>query len=343
MVWSNSIRTASYPRLTMLRVYLDQNKWIDLGRAINGNPEGAPFKQVAVAIGTAVDHGQASFPLSAAHAFETAKRRNAVQRHQLAATMMAVSRNHAISPHWELLPPELDRALQRRFGKPDSPLPLQPFGFGRQHRSGRHALAESSGLRGQLGEANPGLSDRELTDLIDWILLAGPPVDLPVVGIDLPPVEPAQNFAKDQNKTVELFLAHQLEKDKRRGTVVMMEVRDMFEQLDEARARAGIAWEELLKLGADDWADFLLDLPSRAPGLELMWRQHDNTQTTWHPNDMTDIGYLSAAVAYCDVVVTERKWAAMLNNSGVARRFGTTVISNLADLSELLVTQSVAA
>jgi hypothetical protein len=32
----NSIHHASYSRLTMLRVYLDQNKWIDLARAANG-------------------------------------------------------------------------------------------------------------------------------------------------------------------------------------------------------------------------------------------------------------------------------------------------------------------
>jgi hypothetical protein len=42
-------------------------------------------------------------------------------------------------------------------------------------------------------------------------------------------------------------------------------------------------------------------------------------------------------VAYCDVVITEHKWAAMLNRSGVAERFGTTVLSDLSDLSRRLV------
>jgi hypothetical protein len=327
----------------MLRVYLDQNKWIDLARAINGNPAGAPFKTVATMICGAVAHGRASFPLSAAHELETLKRRDAVQRHQLAATMMAVSRNHAIAPHWELLPPELDRALERRFGKPSSLLPLQPFGWGHQHRFGTYALPQSTDLRWRMLNADPGLSERELTDLVDRILLAGAPVDLAIAGNDLPPVEPAKHFAKVQNKTVGLFLEHHLEKDKRRGAVVMMEVREMFEQLAKAWSRAGIAWEQMVELGADGMTELLLDLPSRAPGLELMWRQYDNTQTTWCPNDMIDISYLSAATAYCDIVVTERKWTAMLNSSGVATRYGTTVISDLAHLTQLLVAKSIGA
>jgi hypothetical protein len=327
----------------MLRVYLDQNKWIDLARAIHGKPAGLPFTSVATVICAAVDHGRVSFPLSAAHQIETWKRRKATQRHELAAVMMAVSRNHAIAPHWELLPAELDRALQRRFGTPASMLPLQPFGWGHQHRSGQHALAQSDGLRGRIRKACPGVSERELADLVDWVLLAGPTVDLPLPGVGLPPAGPAKHFAEVQNKTVELFLAQEVGKDKRRGAVVTMEVRDMFEQLDEARSRAGIAWEQIFDLGGEGIRELLLDLPSRGPGLELMWRQHDNTQTTWHPNDMNDIGYLSAAVAYCDVVVTERKWAAMLKDSGAAKRYGTAVISDLADLTELLVTESIAA
>ena len=107
--------------------------------------------------------------------------------------------------------------------------------------------------------------------------------------------------------------------------------------------RAGIWWEDILALEADGATELMLDLPTRAASLELMWRQHDNTETTWTPNDMNDIGYLSTAIAYCDIVVTERKWTHMLNQSGVARRSGTTVISDLADLTELLVAASAAA
>ena len=82
------------------------------------------------------------------------------------------------------------------------------------------------------------------------------------------------------------------------------------------------------------------DLPSRAPGFELTRLQHDNQQTTWKPNDMTDIGYLSVAVGYCNIVVTEKKWTDLLNRKDFVKRFGTTVIDDLAKLKDLLIAAS---
>jgi len=330
--------------LTMLRVYLDQNKWIDLARAANGNPLGERFKTVGIVIAAAVEQGEASFPLSAGHFIETWKQRRARQRYELASTMATISRNHTIAPPHQLLPAELDHALQRRFGRSVTPLAVQPFGQGVEHVTGVHdGPPIPAAMRAAVLATNPNLGERELANAIDQLLLAGPAQDMPIAGIPLPPMQPAHDFAAVQNEQVRLFIEHETDKGTRRRAVAARELWDMKEPLEAAMRRAGIWWEEIIALEAEGTTDLMLDLPSRAPGLELMWRQHDNTQTTWQPNDMTDIGYLSAAVAYCDVVVTERKWAAMLNQRGLASRFGTTVISDLTDLTEVLVTQSVAA
>jgi hypothetical protein len=328
----------------MLRVYLDQAKWIDLARAANGNPLGEPFQTVGVVIAAAVEQGQASFPLSAGHFIETWKKRRAMQRHELASTMAVVSRNHAIAAPHQLLPAELDRALRRRFGRPRMPLPLQPFGWGVEHVTGIHnGPVVPEAMRAAILATNPTLNERELADAIDQLLLAGPAHDMPVAGIPLPPMRPAENFAKGENEQVRRFIEYEADKGTRRRAVAARELLGMRESLEAAMRRAGIWWDDIFALEATGVTDLMLDLPSRAVGLELMWLQHDNTQTTWKPNDMNDIGYLSTAVAYCDVVVTERKWKHMLNQSGVARRFRTTVVSNLADLTELLVTASIAA
>jgi hypothetical protein len=328
----------------MLRVYLDQAKWIDLARAANGNPLGKRFQTVGVVIAAAVEQGRASFPLSGGHFIETWKKRRAVQRHELASTMATVSRNHAIaSPHL-LLPAELDRALRRRFGRPVVPLPLQPFGSGLEHITGIHnGPPVPQAMREAVLTTNPGLGERELADAIDQLLLAGPAQDMPVAGIPPPPVEPAENFASGENEQVRRFIEYGADKDMRRRAVAARELLGIREPLEAAMGRARIWWDDIFALEAQGTTDLMLDLPSRAAALELMWRQHDNMQTTWKPNDMNDIGYLSTAVAYCDVVVTERKWAHMLNQSGVAQGLDTTVISDLTDLTEVLVAQSVAA
>jgi len=327
----------------MLRVYLDQNKWIDLARAVSGHPHGEKFKTVAMMVAAAVSRSEASFPLSAGHMFETWKQKNGKRRREVATTMLTISKNHAIAPYWELVPGEIDRALRRRFGRPINCLPVRPFGQGIKHRSGMYAPPISEGLRARVLAAEPSLSQSELSDAIDLLLLAGPHEDLPLAGVASPPVKPAQDFAKQQNAQVQRFIDYAADKDTRRRGVAARELIGMQDILEAGLARANVSWHALMELGADEVTAFMLDLPSRAAGLELMWRQFDNPQTKWKPNDLIDIGYLSCAVAYCDVVVTERKWEHMFNQSGVAQRLDTTVISDLTDLTEVLVTQSVAA
>lgn len=181
----------------MLRVYLDQAKWIDLARAATGNPLGERFKTVGVVIAAAVEQGHASFPLSAGHFIETWKKRRVVQRHELASTMAAVSRSHAIATPHLLLPAELDRALLRRFGRPQTLLPLRPFGWGVEHITGvQDAPPIPEAMRAAVLATNPGLDERGLASAIDQLLLAGPPQDMPLPGIPQPPMEPAENFAR---------------------------------------------------------------------------------------------------------------------------------------------------
>jgi hypothetical protein len=257
--------------------------------------------------------------------------------------MLTISKNHAIAPQWELVPGEIDRALRRRFGRPINCLPVRPFGKGIKHRSGVYAPPIPEGLRARVLASEPSLSQSELSDAIDLVLLAGPPEDLPIAGVALPPVKPAQDFARQQNEQVQRFIDYAADKDMRRRGIAARELIDMQEALEGGLARASVSWHALMELGADEVTAFMLDLPSRAAGLELMWRQFDNQQTKWKPNDLIDIGYLSCAVAYCDIVVTERKWTHMLNQSDVPKRFDTTVISDLNDLTELLVNASAVA
>lgn len=61
----------------MLRVYLDQNKWIDLMHALEGDERAERFQDATIMVTPAADAGYASFPLSSGHVFETWKARRA--------------------------------------------------------------------------------------------------------------------------------------------------------------------------------------------------------------------------------------------------------------------------
>jgi len=286
----------------VLRIYLDQNKWIEIAAALKAGIASAP--EVITMIGAAVDHGYASFPISAGHVFETWKAASAQRRHALAPTMATISKNYTIAAPSKLLPGELDRAFQRRFGRPLFPLPIVPFGWGLAHSFGQPLPQLSEETRAMLREDNPNLTEQEITAWIEMVLLAGPPEDLPVAGIAQPPLQFAEAFATEENAQAQRFSQHGADKDLRRRAVAARAMIDIKEPIEGAQARASVSTTELFALGEEGATELMLDLPSRAPGLEMMWWQHDNPQTEWKPNDLNDISYLSVAVAYCDVVVT---------------------------------------
>jgi hypothetical protein len=75
--------------------------------------------------------------VSMTHAMGLQNRANFQSRLRLAATMIRLSRRHAIAPQRDLLAAELDRALKARFGLPTVPRRAQVFGVGANHLHGR--------------------------------------------------------------------------------------------------------------------------------------------------------------------------------------------------------------
>jgi len=82
----------------VLRVYLDQDKWIELSRARWDRPGGKPPEGVWELVVAAVELGRASFPLSGGHYIETHRRQDWASRVRLVHTMIELSRLHTIVP-----------------------------------------------------------------------------------------------------------------------------------------------------------------------------------------------------------------------------------------------------
>jgi hypothetical protein len=75
---------------------------------------------------------------------------------------------------------------------------------------------------------------------------------------------------------------------------------------------------------------------------ELRRFKHKQPSQRWDRNDMRDLAAMSLAVVYCDVVVAEKRWTEAIKQTGLDEVYRTTVIHNLADLPEALVTASAA-
>lgn len=320
----------------MKHVYLDQNQWSYLSLALRGEPRTSEDVTAAEAVKRSVADGTASFPLSTAHVFETWKQHSAKKRQPLAQTMMEISRNDAIAPPQKLVPAEIDQALHRRFGRPDPPADVEPFGIGLAHLSGGLAPDPDPELVHHLRQAHPDLDDARAIDRIDALLLAGPEEDLPTAELRQPPLQFAEDFADAQTELQGRFKQEGTHKDEIRRAVAASMLLDIKEPLDAALGRATVTLDEFTGLGRQGLTEFMFDLPSRAALLELMWRQHGDLQTKWKGNDLNDLVYLSAAIGYCDIVVTERRWSAMLGQIDVRSRTGTIVLGKLAELPAAL-------
>jgi hypothetical protein len=84
------------------RVYLDQNKWIDLTRAKHGQKSGERFADALTVARAGVEHGLISFPLSLTHYMEVTQKPS-VAREPSALTSpidtAGVSRTASVQPY----------------------------------------------------------------------------------------------------------------------------------------------------------------------------------------------------------------------------------------------------
>jgi hypothetical protein len=104
------------------------------------------------------------------------------------------------------------------------------------------------------------------------------------------------------------------------------------EPLALAATELGITADQL----AENAQAIIDAIPSRWAEMKLRHRRQANPQKAWEGNDLNDVTSLAVAVPYCDVVVTERSWASLINAAKVGDRFDTLVTPNLQDLVDRL-------
>jgi hypothetical protein len=86
----------------------------------------------------------------------------------------------------------------------------------------------------------------------------------------------------------------------------------------------------------EEWVDFFHSIPTIDVLNELTLARDRDTSRSIHRNDFKDIAFLSVAVPYCNAVVTENYFGHLVQATSLARKYGTTVLTDLNDLPDLL-------
>jgi hypothetical protein len=343
-----------------LSVYLDQNKWIELLRAENDVRQGGQTRDVLNLIKIGVSSGSLVVPLSAAHYLETWNRKDWNSRHALAAIMREVSGFCTLAPVQKIADWEIERLLLANFRGPNcacEPPDIASLVLG---RGVEHAFGSATGrlrileriAQGDIPEGSPVQISSELQNLLakvrslpndayEWWSLAGFEDSLEYDDWETR----SEHRLGTERVLQEEGLAQRLSDDKylrgRLGDYLIAEEMGFAcEEINRIAFWHGANTDLLIKSwlakGPAYGRSLVEALPTRSCIIALRKAKHSNPQWKWQQHDQTDIAALSAAVPYCDAVVTERQWAHVFHHSHLDAQYNTRVLSKLDDLLPLL-------
>jgi len=92
-------------------------------------------------------------------------------------------------------------------------------------------------------------------------------------------------------------------------------------------------WQDFLALGKDRLMDFFSQIPTLDVETELVVARNEDWSKEIHANDSSDIAFLSVAIPYCDIVVTENYWRHHAQKAKLDNKYGTVILDDLLDLA----------
>lgn len=317
----------------VLTVYFDQNKWIDLAKALYRTDGSAETRDKAKKLKHAVATGRLRCPVSEIHLMEAYRIGDRDRRLQLASVFAAFSGGWFIAGRQARVAYELDAALSKLLSIPNAP-DRQPFdAFARDFLWAFGDTAHLSSLMSMAPER------------LDRVSSSIGPIDalLSYVGLNDENVRRAavvQMQASNADLTDRLRGRRALTKSeagdmrfRAYSAQLFLEVQD---KIEAALRNMGKSFADLRALPDEKIASLIDLVPCwdvercLAVQVEQQWdRELDG-------NDVYDIAGLTAGIPYCDVMVTERLWAHLCKACGIAARYNSRVISSVFEITSLL-------
>lgn len=279
-------------------VYLDQNLWIALARSLH-SPDllDATVRAGCAALIELARDGRIILPLSGAHLVETSRRRGR-SRHDLATTMLQLSRGWQMRTPLDVRQSEL-RAELHRYAAHPAPLPEPAPVFTLEPG----ALFAENWLS---ADPEPEVWAARLC----FVLLDDEPVP------DARGRELAQLWATSHQDLAAYQRSVTMPKEHVRINARARLLSDLSLEVARAAQAAGLDEPELSRWALEDADESIARLPYVGRLQEVIWHRLSNADERWEPNDLNDVHFLACAAAYAQVVVGERKTVEYLRRAG---------------------------
>jgi len=314
-------------------LYLDQNKWIDLARAHYDRPGGELFKDALRAVRRGVESARVIVPFSMVNAVEAMFPRDSRRRKRLAQFMVDLSCNRTILPEQQATRWEIWNALDLLFGR-GKPMPVRPLvvqqGFS-------NALGFDDLVFGPTAKEEAVVRHIHSPDMtMDF---------LSVVSVKRDRIERGRAaegrwvsiFEKVRSNAALLGLGP----EQRRVlafTAMFSATGNHAPDLVWAMQGLGLTFEEFSSRvnSAEDIARLAAHVPNLDVFVTLTVARKQDLVRPIHRNDLRDLDWLSVAVPYANLIVSENYWGHQVRATGLDEKYGTVLLTDLRELPDRL-------
>ncbi|NUW44862.1 hypothetical protein [Nonomuraea rhodomycinica] len=281
-----------------LIVYLDQNQWSAVANIRYDDSSGSPEDRDAVKqlIEWALDD-KVILPASAGHYFETSKRFDKAKRYRLGLSILQLSRGWQMRDPLQVRRDELYNTFCNLLESPD------------KHRNDTVFTLDPKALhsesRGMTNYSAPTDFPEGVAFNLEALVQASASID---TMLDAERCEPGPDTGWTQaNQAFSDWLDGQnLDANQKRKAIDAFFLNDLVGEIAEESFAAGISTSQLSDWISSNSIKEIARMPALGIFREMLHNRHLNKGTTWKPNDVTDMVYLSCAAGYADFVVCER-------------------------------------
>ncbi|MBK1696987.1 hypothetical protein [Rhodovibrio salinarum] len=310
-------------------VYLDQNKWVDLARAVKSPSDHPAHHALLTALSRNVETGRLVLPLTAANIYETQKTNDPAQRHNLAILLATASQGLVFRGRHHRLEAELIDLLQAIHG--NAPMPRAPGWFLSDVFFEAFADWNDGRLGTMISEDLVGLVHREpARTLYDYLMTMPNEVRTTAV----------QTFSRSSDD-----LCRRIEERRRQHAGESFAMRRrihsallMIDEIDLILTfanRAGFAWKTVSDIGDKVARRIVEDVPTYYVEREIALRLEAQSRCI-EENDLRDMQSFCAAVPYADEVIAEKQFVNLARQAKLDRKYSTKLGTDILSLADSL-------
>ncbi|MER9950377.1 hypothetical protein [Mesorhizobium sp. M0047] len=308
-------------------VYLDQNKWIELARAVKRPDDYPNLQSLPGRLRQEVDAGRLRLPLTFSNIYETHKINNPERRADLAFMQAFLSRGFVF--RGRLLRRQLEirqtiaKLLEIALDPPDGDWFLSTVFF------------EGAAEWGAFGQ-HVGISER----FIEFIR-AKPAESLYAYLIRTP--DDVRTAAVRRFSAGSERLRAMVEDRRERHANEPLSMRRkiysalmMIEDIDLILAQAGnvgAAWKQVADIGSSNARRIMNDVPAYYIEREIAVRLEAQNRPI-EENDFRDMQSFCAVIPYANLVIGENQFVSLARQAGLDQKYGTRLATNLSALVE---------